>query len=609
MRNRKLGRVRFDKSNVDAPTVNRALDNIIDTLNPFMQETVENINNFQTAPAGSVDINAGTGISVVESPVGTFTITNTAPGLVQDVEAGAGISVVEAPTGIFTVTNTSPATDIDVVAGSGISVVESPTGTFTVTNIAQGGGGGGGGVLYYLNDAIAGDGPTPVANTKEFGLTIQGSQTTYTQLIPKNQPPQFVRGYISDTGNPDLTAIPAGLWEVNIWAINDSTQPDEVELSARVYVWNGTSLTQIGISAPNPMINGSTPTQYTLSVVVPQTATNATDRIYVAIYAQDIKGNDHNLTLYYGGIYPSHTHTTIPYAFVESITAGTGIIITEPNPNEYTITNAGALLSGPAQTFLNTNTFTANTNLVGPITTFDGAVTQLAVGRTFTNNGTFAGGTAAFTTYQNLPVQNLTAGTGISLSNTLGNWTITNTGGGPSGAKASVNFDPTPLVGAMQQTGNSIAISMTNNGMAVGDHFWLKDSTGTVDEYCVVASVITTTNFTATSPVSRTTGVIACTRTIWVRAEYNIASVEALVSPGSQPGWFNQVYRIYFTTNLGTDRYYPMCSSDLAITYNNQWAASIGPAYFYTPAPINSGAIWIGSPNTYPYNNVSLICY
>ena len=56
MRNRKLGRVRFDKSNVDAPTVNRALDNIIDTLNPFMQETVENINNFQTAPAGSVPV-------------------------------------------------------------------------------------------------------------------------------------------------------------------------------------------------------------------------------------------------------------------------------------------------------------------------------------------------------------------------------------------------------------------------------------------------------------------------------------------------------------------------------------------------------------------------
>ena len=316
MKNRKINTIRLDKTNVDAPTINRALDNIISNVNTFIGETTTAIDNISTTSASPVTINGGYGIAVSESPTNTFSITNTLPGSVQNVIGGTGIAVANLGGGTYQITNTLPE-DTNIIAGSGIGVVEGPTGTFTITN----------------------------------------------------------------------------------------------------------------------------------------------------------------------------------------------------------------------------------------------------------------------------------------------------TGGGANGAKASVNFDPTPLVGAMQQTGNSIAISMTNNGMAVGDHFWLKDSTGTIDEYCVVASVITTTNFTATSPVSRTTGVIACTRTIWVRAEYNIASVEALVSPGSSPGWYNQVYRIYFTTNLGTDRYYPMCSSDLSLGYNNQWAASIGPAYFYTPAPINSGAIWIGSPNTYPYNNVSLICY
>lgn len=211
-----------------------------------------------------------------------------------------------------------------------------------------------------------------------------------------------------------------------------------------------------------------------------------------------------------------------------------------------------------------------------------------------------------------IPVKSLVEGTGIDIvESPVGTFTITNTntGGGLSGAKASVNFDPTPLVGAMEQTGFVMTISLTDNGMAVGDHFWLKDNTGTIDEYLQVAAILSTTTFTANSTVSRGTGIIACTRTIWVRSEYNIASVQALVSPGSQSGWFNQVYRIYFTNDLGTSRYYPMCSSNLAATYNGLWAASIGPAYFYTPAPINSGAIWIGSPNTYPYKNVSLIIY
>ena len=466
IRQTRIPRIRFDKSNIDAPTVNRALDNIIDNTNSFINETVKAINDLEVA-SNPVDVVAGSGVSVVESPPNTFTISNTNPGVVQNLVAGTGVSIVQSPPGTFTVTNTLPE-NTDVVAGSGISVVESPTGTFTITNISQGGGGGGGGVLYYLNDNIPADAPTPVANTKEFGLTIQGTQTTYTQLIPKNLPPQFVRGYLSDTGNPNLTTIPAGIWEVNIWAINNATQPDEVEISARVYVWNGTSLTQIGISAPDPMINGPTPTQYTLSVVVPQTATNATDRIYVAIYAQDIKGNDHNLTLYYGGIYPSHTHTTIPYDFVESITAGTGIIITQTNPNEYTITNAGALLSGPSQTFTNPNTFSGNVTFVGN--------TQLGAGTTLTNNGTIAGGTVNATTYQNLPVQNLLAGTGISLANLSGTWTITNTGvpgpPGPAGPAQAAGGYLLTRTGGVWTSGSLFGIVSSIISLSPGTDPW-----------------------------------------------------------------------------------------------------------------------------------------
>jgi len=46
LRNRKLSQVRFDKS-VDVPTTNRAFDNIINNLNPYIDETTQAVNDLQ----------------------------------------------------------------------------------------------------------------------------------------------------------------------------------------------------------------------------------------------------------------------------------------------------------------------------------------------------------------------------------------------------------------------------------------------------------------------------------------------------------------------------------------------------------------------------------
>lgn len=46
IRNKKLSQVRFDKA-VDVPTTNRAFDNIINNLNPWIDETTSTINNMQ----------------------------------------------------------------------------------------------------------------------------------------------------------------------------------------------------------------------------------------------------------------------------------------------------------------------------------------------------------------------------------------------------------------------------------------------------------------------------------------------------------------------------------------------------------------------------------
>ena len=131
---RKIPSIRLDKSNVDAPTINRALDNIINNVNTLANETANAIDDI-VVQQNAVDVLAGAGIAVVESPTNTFTITNTDPASLVDVLAGAGIAVVESPTGTFTITNTLPE-NTNIVAGQGINVTQSPLGTFTIDNTA-----------------------------------------------------------------------------------------------------------------------------------------------------------------------------------------------------------------------------------------------------------------------------------------------------------------------------------------------------------------------------------------------------------------------------------------------------------------------------------------
>lgn len=85
-----------------------------------------------TGGGGSSVVDAGAGIGVVESPPGTFTVTN--DGVTSNV-AGTGIGVSSA-TGAVTITNDGVTS---IIAGAGIAV-DAATGAVTVS--ATGGGGG-----------------------------------------------------------------------------------------------------------------------------------------------------------------------------------------------------------------------------------------------------------------------------------------------------------------------------------------------------------------------------------------------------------------------------------------------------------------------------------
>lgn len=176
---------------------------------------------------------AGAGLSVVQNPNGTFTISSTATVLVLDdtdtidvsgsgttldpytfaltagaLLAGVGISVTQGPNGVFTITNTSPASslvfsDTDtinvtgdgsvltpyefalaagaLIAGTGITVSQNPDGTFTIVNSAPAGP-----ALVFGDSAtnlVSGDGTnlTPYVFTFAPGAITAGTGILVTQ--------------------------------------------------------------------------------------------------------------------------------------------------------------------------------------------------------------------------------------------------------------------------------------------------------------------------------------------------------------------------------------------------------------------------------------------
>jgi len=85
-----------------------------DSANPVLSVKSDGLSTSYLSEAGTYvsipvqTVTASTGVSVVESPSGTFTVTNTAPNINTVISAGTGISVVESPSNTFTISNTAP---------------------------------------------------------------------------------------------------------------------------------------------------------------------------------------------------------------------------------------------------------------------------------------------------------------------------------------------------------------------------------------------------------------------------------------------------------------------------------------------------------------------
>ena len=193
-----------------------------------------------------------------------------------------------------------------------------------------GGGGGGGGLFYYFNfenyNGIAPSGGLPT--TGYSALSLLGRQYgagagefTSPNLTPQNQY-HLVTHFVSASGDPGVTNIPAGLWDFNIWAKTDSTIATQTQMKAVVNIYNPTNSTYRYVNQSDDvyLYDTTTPAQYILNVTMPQTGIQDYERIYVQLFGKKTTNPAKTITFYFDSYRPSHVHTTIP-----SI-AGSGVV-------------------------------------------------------------------------------------------------------------------------------------------------------------------------------------------------------------------------------------------------------------------------------------------
>ena len=342
-----------------------------------------------TAPAAS-NVLTWTGAAWAPAPTATTGITQ----LTNDVTAGPG-------TGAQAATVTALQGNAVAIAAPAPNQVLSWNGSAWVPGSVSSGSSGGGGVIYYLNQGTAPQAPTVnlPAGVQQFGQVAEIAGATVTSGVLPTVGSVVVASFVTDVGVPGLTAIPAGIWDYNVWAQSaTSTTANEILLIYEVYTYDGVNPPTLIAASPDiAMFDPTALIQYIGSAIVPQTPILVTDRIFVEIHAYATTPGQ-TVTIAFGGSFPSHVHTTLPSisgtgiahvvngAFVSpaspvvlsSATEVTGVLpIANGGTNTATAPANGQLLIGNAGAYTVAN-LTAGTNIT--ITPGPGTITIAATG-------------------------------------------------------------------------------------------------------------------------------------------------------------------------------------------------------------------------------------
>jgi len=185
-----------------------------------------------------------------------------------------------------------------------------------------GGGGGGGGLVYYMNYTTAGAAPLPAVGDKQLDLTFNtGAQVNTGAVTAPQSTYATLAEFVTDLNLPGATTIPPGNWDIAAYLT--SSGPNSTYFRARVFKWDGTTLSELS-SSPSDDVDISTasafPELFTASVYIQQAVLTATDRIVIRLEITRTTVGSRTVTGYFNGNTPSHIHSTL------GAPGGTGLV-------------------------------------------------------------------------------------------------------------------------------------------------------------------------------------------------------------------------------------------------------------------------------------------
>lgn len=224
---------------------------------------------------------------------------------------------------ITTTANDSASATVVKMQGYSISTATPSTGqmlqwsgTAWVPASIPSGGSGGGGVTYYLNYGLSANNPVAGLSGTHYELGRASTTLPLTGITTTNVSKaswDTLATFVTDHLDPDVIAIPAGIWDLNFWASSTASIQTQMTVRYQIYTYSEalSTTTLIATSDTQNLYDPLVVAQYVLSMVVPQTTIDINARIFLVLQAQ-ATSNNKDITVYYNATRPTHLHTTIP---------------------------------------------------------------------------------------------------------------------------------------------------------------------------------------------------------------------------------------------------------------------------------------------------------